>query len=85
MTAVSQREDSGVIGGARALGATFPIFAAAPSSRPQSWRLNTASRTGIHDVAPAPDGVRQRTGHRRRFVPAADLQCGYMACTPADR
>jgi virginiamycin B lyase len=39
----------------------------------QSWPLNTAARTGIHDVAPAPDGgvwfTAQRSGHLGWFDP----------------
>ena len=43
------------------------------SARMQSWPLNTPSRTGIHDVAPAPDGgvwfSAQRSGHLGWFDP----------------
>lgn len=39
----------------------------------QSWPLNTARATGIHDVAPAPDGgvwfAAQRSGHLGWFDP----------------
>jgi virginiamycin B lyase len=39
----------------------------------QSWPLNTPQRTGIHDVAPAPDGgvwfTAQRSGHLGWFDP----------------
>ena len=39
----------------------------------QSWPLNTPSRTGIHDLAPAPDGgvwySAQRSGHLGWFDP----------------
>ncbi|HET6599822.1 MAG TPA: lyase [Burkholderiaceae bacterium] len=45
----------------------------APSSRMQSWRLMTPRRTGIHDLAPAPDGgvwfTAQRSGHLGWFDP----------------
>jgi virginiamycin B lyase len=40
---------------ALALVAAVPPIAAQPG-RMQSWPLNTPRRTGIHDVAPAPDG-----------------------------
>ena len=42
-------------------------------ARMQSWPLDTPSRTGIHDVAPAPDGgvwlTAQRSGHLGWFDP----------------
>jgi virginiamycin B lyase len=45
----------------------------AQAARRQSWPLNTPSRTGIHDVAPAPDGgvwfTAQRSGHLGWFDP----------------
>ena len=51
-----------------------PVRAAAPAGM-QSWPLNTPSRTGIHDVAPAPDGgvwfTAQRSGHLGWFDPAS--------------
>lgn len=47
--------------------------AGAPSGRLQSWPLKTARRTGIHDLAPAPDGgvwfTAQRSGHLGWFDP----------------
>nr|ALV86293.1 membrane protein [uncultured bacterium 3] len=47
--------------------------ARAQAARLQSWPLNTPSRTGIHDVAPAPDGgvwfTAQRSGHLGWFDP----------------
>ncbi|HEY6353350.1 MAG TPA: hypothetical protein VIY30_02575 [Burkholderiaceae bacterium] len=40
---------------------------AAPAASMQAWPLNTPQRTGIHDIAPAPDGgvwfSAQRSGH----------------------
>lgn len=43
------------------------------AAKMQSWPLNTPSRTGIHDVAPAPDGgvwyTAQRSGHLGWFDP----------------
>ena len=47
--------------------------AASPSARLQSWPLNTRQATGIHDLAPAPDGgvwfTAQRSGHLGYFDP----------------
>src|SRR3954465_3690631 len=49
----------------------------APQAQPkmQSWPLQTPRRTGIHDVAPAPDGgvwfTAQASGHLGYFDPAA--------------
>ncbi|HSW23559.1 MAG TPA: lyase, partial [Burkholderiaceae bacterium] len=46
---------------------------AAASATMQAWPLNTPRRTGIHDVAPAPDGgvwfSAQRSGHLGWFDP----------------
>ncbi|MDZ4073849.1 MAG: lyase [Hylemonella sp.] len=53
----------------------LPATAAAQSlgSRLQSWPLNTPRATGIHDLAPAPDGgvwfSAQRSGHLGWFDP----------------
>ena len=59
--------------GAAALAGALPPPAAAQSQRVQSWPLATPSRTGIHDVAPAPDGgvwyTAQRSGHLGWFDP----------------
>ena len=48
-----------------------PAFAQAP--RVQSWPLSTPRRTGIHDIAPAPDGgvwfSAQASGHLGWFDP----------------
>jgi virginiamycin B lyase len=60
--------------GAAAVAAALPLPAAAQAAgRLQSWPLNTPSRTGIHDVAPAPDGgvwySAQRSGHLGWFDP----------------
>ena len=47
--------------------------AANPAARMQSWPLNTRQATGIHDLAPAPDGgvwfTAQRSGHLGYFDP----------------
>jgi virginiamycin B lyase len=61
----------------RLLGAGVAAWLAGPAqaqtARLQSWPLNTPSRTGIHDVAPAPDGgvwlTAQRSGHLGWFDP----------------
>ena len=58
---------------AATLAARLPPLAQA--ARLQSWPLNTPSRTGIHDVAPAPDGgvwlTAQRSGHLGWFDPVS--------------
>jgi virginiamycin B lyase len=56
-------------------GATLlPLQAQAADARMQSWKLATSRRTGIHDVAPAPDGgvwfTAQASGHLGWFDPA---------------
>ena len=72
MKAISRRDALKGLG-ATALAAALPRSAAAQSGRLQSWPLNTPSRTGIHDVAPAPDGgvwySAQRSGHLGWFDP----------------
>jgi virginiamycin B lyase len=72
MKTVSRREMLGALG-AGAIAATFPLRAPAQSPRMQSWPLGTGSRTGIHDLAPAPDGgvwfTAQRSGHLGYFDP----------------
>jgi virginiamycin B lyase len=51
----------------------LPFAAPAQSARMQSWPLDTPRATGIHDVAPAPDGgvwfTAQRSGHLGWFDP----------------
>ena len=72
MPAHSRREALKTLG-ATALAAAWPVSARAQGGRLQSWPLDTSSRTGIHDVAPAPDhGVwysAQRSGHLGWFDP----------------
>lgn len=50
----------------------LPVAQAAPTM--QSWKLATSRRTGIHDVAPAPDGgvwfSAQASGHLGWFEPS---------------
>jgi virginiamycin B lyase len=52
---------------------TVTAQAAAGPATMQAWPLNTPQRTGIHDVAPAPDGgvwfSAQRSGHLGWFDP----------------
>ncbi|HEY0855709.1 MAG TPA: lyase [Albitalea sp.] len=66
------RRNALVLAGAAACAATLP--AAADTPRMQSWPLATPRATGIHDVAPAPDGgvwfTAQRSGHLGWFDPA---------------
>ncbi|MCG2595155.1 lyase [Ramlibacter sp. XY19] len=62
----------------RALLAAFAAspFAASAQAKPgmQSWKLATSRRTGIHDLAPAPDGgvffTAQASGHLGWFEPS---------------
>jgi virginiamycin B lyase len=59
--------------GAASAWAASPASRAAGAVQMQSWPLNTPQRTGIHDVAPAPDGgvwfSAQRSGHLGWFDP----------------
>ena len=59
--------------GAAAASAALPAARAADATQMQSWPLSTQQRTGIHDVAPAPDGgvwfSAQRSGHLGWFDP----------------
>ena len=58
---------------AAAAAAALPQSALA-AGRMQSWKLATSRRTGIHDLAPAPDGgvwfTAQASGHLGWFEPA---------------
>ncbi|MBG9387368.1 Vgb family protein [Caenimonas aquaedulcis] len=71
MQAITRR---GVLaaGTAMLLSRTLPALAQTPA-RMQSWALGTPRRTGIHDVAPAPDGgvwfTAQASGHLGWFDP----------------
>jgi virginiamycin B lyase len=61
-------------GGAAACGiGGLSVVAPARAASLQSWPLNARERTGIHDVAPAPDGgvwfSAQRSGHLGWFDP----------------
>jgi virginiamycin B lyase len=56
-----------------AVAAGWPGIGHGESPRLRSWPLTTPQRTGIHDVAPAPDGgvwfTAQRSGHLGWFDP----------------
>jgi virginiamycin B lyase len=56
-----------------AAAATWPRIARGEASRLRTWPLATAQPTGIHDLAPAPDGgvwfTAQRSGHLGWFDP----------------
>jgi virginiamycin B lyase len=74
MALISRRDALGVM----AAGTLLPLVsgtATAQAARMQSWPLATPNRTGIHDVAPAPDrGVwfsAQASGHLGWFDPAS--------------
>ena len=72
MPSISRRHAIGVLG-ATALSASHPLRTAAQAATMQSWPLGTAKRTGIHDLAPAPDGgvwfTAQASGHLGWFDP----------------
>jgi virginiamycin B lyase len=59
--------------GAWAGAAAVSAWAQGSGARLQSWPLKAPSRTGLHDVAPAPDGgvwlTAQRSGHLGWFDP----------------
>ena len=61
--------------GAPVIAASLPFPVTAQVARMQSWPLATPRPTGIHDVAPAPDGgvwfTAQRSGHLGWFDPAS--------------
>jgi virginiamycin B lyase len=69
MTSLDRRR---LLASAAALGLPWTT-ARAQGGRMQSWPLNTPQPTGIHDVAPAPDGgvwfTAQRSGHLGWFDP----------------
>ena len=73
MESTSRRQALGAIG-AVALSFALPSRAQQPGSRLQSWPLAAPRRTGIHDLAPAPDGgvffSAQASGHLGHFDPA---------------
>lgn len=74
MSSMSRRDALGALG-ATVLAASLPLPAAAQSDRMQSWPLKAPRRTGIHDLAPAPDGgvwfTAQASGDLGYFDPKA--------------
>ena len=72
MRSLSRRQAMQVLGAA-AVASALPARVQAATL--QSWPLRTAQRTGIHDLAPAPDGgvwfTAQRIGHLGWFDPAS--------------
>jgi virginiamycin B lyase len=70
MPPITRREAFALLAGSAL---AMPAFAQAPAGRMQSWPLATPAPTGIHDVAPAPDGgvwfTAQRSGHLGWFDP----------------
>ena len=75
MLPVTRRQTLGTLGAA-VLWATGPQVANAQSvGKMQSWKLATSRHTGIHDLAPAPDGgvwfTAQASGHLGWFDPAS--------------
>jgi virginiamycin B lyase len=72
MPIVSRRTALALLASTASL-ATFDLRA--QSGKVQSWPLGTSRRTGIHDVAPAPDGgvwfTAQASGHLGWFDPKA--------------
>jgi virginiamycin B lyase len=73
MLSISRRDAMGWLGAAALSPALSPREAVAQGATMQSWPLGTARRTGIHDVAPAPDGgvwfTAQGSGHLGWFDP----------------
>jgi virginiamycin B lyase len=72
----SRRKVLGTLAGAAALTPFLPsALRAQPAAAMQSWPLGTARPTGIHDLAPAPDGgvwfTAQRSGHLGWFDPGS--------------
>ena len=63
-----------LLGGAALNGLAAPgVSAQSAAGALQSWKLATSRRTGIHDLAPAPDGgvwfTAQASGHLGWFDP----------------
>ena len=71
MTVITRRTSFALLGAAMT-GGTHGAFAQG-TSKLQSWKLATTRRTGIHDLAPAPDGgvwfTAQASGHLGWFDP----------------
>ena len=79
MTQPTRRQALGTLAGAAAVSALPALFSpgvqAQAGAGVQSWPLGTPRPTGIHDLAPAPDGgvwfTAQRSGHLGWFDPAS--------------
>ena len=75
MPTLTRRTTLALLGSAAAFRAMVPAPARAQGSagKLQSWKLATSRRTGIHDLAPAPDGgvwfTAQASGHLGWFEP----------------
>ena len=73
MFSITRRKTRGTLGVAMLAGASPPRASAQPSGKLQSWKLATSRHTGIHDLAPAPDGgvwfTAQATGQLGWFDP----------------
>ena len=71
MTVITRRTSLALLGAAMT-GGTHGAFAQT-TTKLQSWKLATSRRTGIHDLAPAPDGgvwfTAQASGHLGWFDP----------------
>ena len=72
MFAITRRDTLAAVG-SFALSGTLPMAVCAQGAKMQSWPLATPKPTGIHDLAPAPDGgvwfTAQRSGHLGWFNP----------------
>ena len=73
MNPISRREAVGRLAALPLAGLAAPPALAQAGGKLQSWKLATQRRTGIHDVAPAPDGgvwfSAQASGHLGWFDP----------------
>ncbi len=83
MSAASRRDALRLLGGVAAA-TCWPVRAAATPTM-QSWSLGTPSRTGIHDVAPAPDGGVWFTAQRSGDLGWFDPQSGRTELVPLGR
>lgn len=75
MSSITRRNALGTAGAFALLATAGTPALAAPRFRMQSWPLKAPARTGIHDVAPAPDGgvwfTAQASGHLGWFDPGS--------------
>lgn len=83
MNAITRREALGLAaGGALAMALPAPAAAASARGTMQSWPLNAPRRTGIHDVAPAPDGGVWFTAQRSEQLGWFDPRAGRIELIP---